>query len=374
MPSSSPEQLKKTPLNARHRAHGARMVEFGGWDMPVEYSGIIDEHMAVRTAAGLFDVSHMGQIEIAGADALALVQWLTSNDASRLAINQIQYSALTTPRGTFIDDVLVYRVGEDHYLLVVNAGNIMRDYEWISAQAAARPGDAAVVNSSSRYALLALQGPASERILQPLTGVDLAAIKYYWSATGEVAGARATISRTGYTGEDGFEIFVPPAQAERVWTALLDAGRDDRLKPCGLGARDTLRLEAAMRLCGTDMDEETTVLEAGLGWIVGWKKPEFLGAEVLRAQKTGGLTRKLAAFEMKDRGIARHGHAVVRDGRAVGMVTSGTQTPYLKKAIGFAMGPVDLAEVGTPIAVDIRGRVTRAEIVPEPFYKRAKQS
>jgi aminomethyltransferase len=371
MSSSSPEQLKKTPLNARHRSLGARMVEFGGWDMPVEYSGITDEHLAVRTAAGLFDVSHMGQIEVAGADALALVQWLTSNDASRLAINQIQYSALTTPQGTFVDDVLVYRLGDDHYLLVVNAGNIVRDYEWMAGQARERGGDAAVVNSSSRYALAALQGPAAERILQPLTAVELPAIRYYWSATGEVAGARATISRTGYTGEDGFEIFVPPAQAERVWDALLDAGRGEGLKPCGLGARDTLRLEAAMRLCGSDMDDQTTVLEAGLGWIVGWKKPEFLGAGRLRAQKAGALERRLAAFEMKDRGIARHGYPVVRDGRQVGLVTSGTQTPYLRKAIGFAMVPLAMAEVGTPIDIEIRGRAARAEVVPEPFYKRA---
>jgi aminomethyltransferase len=315
----------------------------------------------------------MGQIEIAGADALALVQWITSNDASRLAVTQIQYSALTTPAGTFVDDVLVYRMAEQHYLLVVNAGNIIKDYDWIVAQARARGGDAAVVNSSPRYALLALQGPESERVLQTLTAVDLPAIRYYWCAAGEVAGARATISRTGYTGEDGFEIFVPPAQAEHVWTAVLDAGREAGVKPCGLGARDTLRLEAAMRLCGSDMDEQTTVLEAGLGWIVGWNKSEFLGAERLRAQKAGALERKLAAFEMEDRAIARHGHPVVGDGRQVGVVTSGTQTPFLKKAIGFAMVPVAMAAVGTPLEIDIRGRVARARVVPEPFYKRPKK-
>jgi aminomethyltransferase len=346
------------------------MVEFGGWDMPVEYSGITDEHLVVRTRAGIFDVSHMGEIEIAGADALALVQWLTSNDASRLAVGQIQYSALTTPAGTFVDDVLVYRMADDHYMLVVNAGNIAKDHDWIRAQASARGGDAAIVNASSRYALIALQGPQAQAVLQSLTGIDLAGLKYYWFAHGEVAGVRGTVSRTGYTGEDGFEIFTPPAQADRVWQALLEAGRSVDIKPCGLGARDTLRLEAAMRLCGSDMDEQTSVLEAGLGWIVGWKKTDFLGADRLRAQRAGALERKLAPFEMKDRAIARHGYPVVADGRPVGVVTSGTQTPFLKKAIGFAMVPVGMAEVGRPLMIDVRGRPVAAEVVPEPFYKR----
>jgi aminomethyltransferase len=370
MSSSSPAQLKKTPLNAKHRASGARMVEFGGWDMPVEYSGITEEHLAVRTRAGLFDVSHMGEIELAGPAALDAVQWVTSNDASRLAVGQIQYSALTTETGTFVDDLLVYRFGPNHYLLVVNAGNIMKDHEWIATHVGARGGDVSVVNSSSRYALLALQGPASQTILQTLTTIDLPAIKYYWFVSGEVAGVRATVSRTGYTGEDGFEIFVPPASAERVWAALLDAGRPSGLVPCGLGARDTLRLEAAMRLCGSDMDENTSVLEAGLGWIVGWKKPGFLGAERLRQQKEGALTRRLVPFEMKERAIARHGHTIVREDQTVGMVTSGTQTPFLKKAIGFAMVPVEMSGLGTPLEIDIRGRRARAEVVPEPFYKR----
>ena len=373
MSSSSPAQLKKTPLNATHRASGARMVEFGGWDMPVEYSGISEEHLAVRTRAGLFDVSHMGEIELAGPGALDAVQWVTSNDASKLAVGQIQYSALTTETGTFVDDLLVYRMGPEHFLLVVNAGNIMKDHEWIATRVQGH-GDVSVVNSSSRYALLALQGPASQAILQTLTGVDLAAIKYYWFATGEVASIRATISRTGYTGEDGFEIFVPPASAERLWTGVLSAGRDAGLIPCGLGARDTLRLEAAMRLCGSDMDEQTSVLEAGLGWIVGWKKSTFLGADRLREQKNGALARKLVPFEMKERAIARHGHPVVADGRAIGVVTSGTQTPYLKKAIGFAMVPVEMSALGTALEIDIRGRKARAEVVAEPFYKRASKA
>jgi aminomethyltransferase len=367
-----PAALKKTPLNARHRAHGARMVEFGGWDMPVEYSGIIDEHMAVRTQAGLFDVSHMGQIEIAGPDALAAVQWISSNDASRLAIGQIQYSALTTPEGTFVDDILVYRMGDQHFMLVVNAGNIMKDHEWIRARVAERAGDVSVVNASSRYALIAVQGPKAEAILQRLTAIELPAIKYYWFAHGEVAGVRVTVSRTGYTGEDGFEVFVPPAQAEHVWNALLDAGATDGIKPCGLGARDTLRLEASMRLCGSDMDEHTSVLEAGLGWIVGWKKGDFLGSDILRAQKAGTLERKLVGFEMQDRAIARHGHKVMVGDDEIGVVTSGTQTPFLKKSIGLAMVPVSRSEPGTALQIDIRGRRVNAVVVPEPFYKRPK--
>ena len=285
MTQSAPAALKKTPLHARHRAHGARMVEFGGWDMPVEYTGIADEHMAVRTRAGLFDVSHMGEIEIAGADALRAVQHITSNDAGRLAVNQIQYSALTTPQGTFVDDVLTYKMADDHFLLVVNASNIMKDFHWIVEHVKEAGGDAAAVNTSSRYALLALQGPAAKDTLQTLTGVDLSAIKYYWFATGEVAGVRVTISRTGYTGEDGFEVFAPPSAAERVWDAILQAGKAAGVVPAGLGARDTLRLEASMRLYGNDMDETTTVVEADLGWIVGWKKDAFLGSDVLKKQK-----------------------------------------------------------------------------------------
>jgi aminomethyltransferase len=285
-------------------------------------------------------------------------------------VGQVQYSALTTPAGTFVDDVLVYRMGGDHFMLVVNAGNIMKDHEWIVGQARKAGGTVAVVNASSRYALIAIQGPQAQAILQTLTDIDLAAIKYYWFATGEVAGIRATVSRTGYTGEDGFEVFVPPAQAERAWDAMLQAGKSADIKPAGLGARDTLRLEAAMRLCGSDMDEQVSVLEAGLGWIVGWKKSDFEGASILRKQKAGELTRKLAPFEMRDRAIARHGYPVVKNGQQIGLVTSGTQTPFLKKAIGFAMVPVDMTSVGTALEIDVRGRAVPAEVVPEPFYKR----
>ncbi|HYT65758.1 MAG TPA: glycine cleavage system aminomethyltransferase GcvT [Vicinamibacterales bacterium] len=372
MTQATPGTLKKTPLHARHRALGARMVEFGGWDMPVEYSGIVDEHMAVRTRGGLFDVSHMGEIEIAGADALKAVQHITSNDASRLAINQIQYSALTTPQGTFVDDVLTYRIADDHFMLVVNASNIVKDFHWIAAHVKEVGGDAAAVNTSSRYALIALQGPVAKDVLQSLTGVDLSAMKYYWFGTGEVAGVRVTISRTGYTGEDGFEVFVPPSAAERVWDAILQAGKSAGVIPAGLGARDTLRLEASMRLYGNDMDETTTVVEADLGWIVGWKKDEFLGHDVLKRQKAEGAPRKLVGFEMLERAIARHGYDAYIGGEKAGVVTSGTQTPFLKKAIGMAYLPTDRTAPGTEFEVDIRGRRLKAAVVPMPFYKRAK--
>jgi aminomethyltransferase len=313
----------------------------------------------------------MGQIEIAGKDALAAVQHITSNDAAKLHINQAQYSALTTPEGTFVDDVLVYRFGPSHFLLVVNAGNIEKDHDWI-ARKAPEAGDVAVVNSSDRYALIAIQGPKARAILQTLTGVDLASVKYYWFAHGEIAGVRGTVSRTGYTGEDGFEVFVPPAMAARVWEAMSAAGRDQGLVACGLGARDTLRLEAAMRLYGNDIDETTSVLEADLGWIIGWNKPAFIGHERLRAEREYGATRRIIGFAMKDRAIARHGHAVVRHGQPVGRVTSGTQTPFLKKAIGMAYVPIEMAVPGTPLEIDVRGRTMAAVVVPIPFYKRPK--
>jgi aminomethyltransferase len=374
MSSLPPADLKRTPLHARHLAGNARMVDFGGWEMPVQYAGISEEHLAVRTRAGLFDVSHMGQIEIAGADALAAVQHLTSNDASRLTVGRIQYSALTTPEGTFVDDVLVYCWAESHYLLVVNAGNIRKAARWITDQAAQLGGDVAVVNASSRYALVALQGPASAAILAELCTIDLDQMKYYRFAAGEVAGARAIVSRTGYTGEDGFEIFLQPAQATRVWDALLVAGAGVDIRPCGLGARDTLRLESCMRLYGNEMDETVTVLEAGLEWIVAWDKPSFLGHEALREQRAHGVARRIVAFEMTDRAIARHGHDVLRGDVPCGRVTSGTQTPFLQKAIGLAMVPVDMAEPGQELVIDVRGRRAAARVVPEPFYKRTRMA
>jgi aminomethyltransferase len=363
--------LKKTPLHARHRASGARMVPFGGWEMPMEYSGIAAEHMAVRERAGLFDVSHMGEIEIAGRNALDAVQRISCNDASKLAVGQAQYSGLLSARGTFVDDLLVYRLAPQHFLLIVNASHIPEDYAHI-AEHIAPAGDAVAVDASSRYALLAVQGPRALAVLQPLTGVDLGAIAYYWFTHGEVAGIRATISRTGYTGEDGFEILVPPASADRLWQAILSEGQPDGLLPCGLGARDTLRLEASMRLHGQDIDLETTPLEADLGWIVGWDKGAFLGAEALRRQKAEGVRRKIVGFEMLEPGIARHGYGVFVAGAPAGVVTSGTQTPYLKKAVGMTYLPVEHAVAGTGIEIDIRGRRVRAKVVPMPFYKRPR--
>src|SRR5829696_2302486 len=370
MTESAAGPLKKTPLHASHVALGARMVPFAGWDMPVEYSGITAEHLAVRTSAGLFDVSHMGEIEVAGADALAAIQRITSNDASRLSVGQAQYAGLMMPNGAFVDDLLVYRLAADHFLLVVNASNIAKDFAWIREHIKGI-GDAVAVDSSSRYALIAVQGPAARQIVQPLTGVDLGTIKYYWFAHGEVASVRCTISRTGYTGEDGYELFVPPSAAPRVWDALLEAGKSFDLKPAGLGARDTLRLEAAMRLYGNDIDDTTTVLEADLEWIVSWTKGGFIGRAALEEQKQQGLARRLVGFEMLDRAIARHGYPVLVGGMAAGHVTSGTQTPFLKKAIGMAYVPASTAP-DAEFDIDVRNRRARARIVPLPFYKRPR--
>lgn len=347
------------------------MIPYAGWEMPGEYSGIAAEHMAVRTRAGVFDVSHMGQIEIAGKDAQALVQLVSCNDVSAIRVGQAQYSALLTDAGTLVDDVLVYRLASSHFLLVVNATNTAKDYAWIAGHAKT-VGDAAVVDSSSRYALIALQGPAALEVLQPLSTVELADLKHYGFTYGEIAAARALISRTGYTGEDGFEIYIPPAAALKVWQAIMASGRSADVLPCGLGARDTLRLEAAMRLYGNDIDESTTLLEAGLGWIAGWNKPAFIGRESLLQQKQRGPARRLVGFELLGPGIARHGHRVIgADGVDLGVVTSGTQTPFLKKAIGLAYVPSAEGEPGTAMTIDVRGRAVRARVVPLPFYRRS---
>ena len=369
--TDTPMPLQKTPLHGRHVAMGAKMVPFGGWEMPLQYAGISEEHLAVRQAAGLFDVSHMGEIEIAGRDALAAVQRISSNDAARLEIGQAQYSALTTAQGTFVDDLLVYRLTADHFMLVVNASCIGKDFAHITAGIQG-VGDAFAVNTSSRYALLAVQGPRALEILQALTEVDLASIGYYRFETGEVAGLRSTISRTGYTGEDGFEVFLAPQAADRLWSTVLSAGAEAGLRPAGLGARDTLRLEAAMRLSGQDIDETTSVLEAGLGWIVGWDKPDFTGRAALVAQRRDGVARKLVGFEMVGRGIARHGYPVCLGEEQVGVVTSGTRTPFLQKAVGLAYVPLAAAAPGTDLAVEIRGRRVAARVVPLPFYKRPR--
>jgi len=361
--------MRKTPLNATHRASGAKMVPFGGWDMPVEYSGLISEHMAVRKAAGLFDVSHMGEFEVEGPGALAFLQRTTANNVAKLVDGQAQYSAFPLANGAPLDDVIVYRRAADRYLLVVNAGNIEKDFRWLQEQG---PQDVRLENKSDAYALLALQGPRAAEILRALTTFDLSGLKYYHFAEAEVDSYPVTVSRTGYTGEDGFEIFVSPQLVEAFWKRLLEAGREKGLVPVGLGARDTLRLEARLCLHGQDMDETTSLVEAGLGWMVSLDeaKGDFPGRAVLAEQKKNGPPRKLVGFEVTGRGIARHGYPVLIHDERVGEVTSGTYAPFLQKNIGLCYVPAARAAVGTELAIDIRERKVPARVVPTPFYKR----
>ena len=362
--------MKKTRLNAAHKNLGAKMIEFFGWEMPVEFSGIINEHLAVRTKAGLFDVSHMGEIIITGPQALDFVQYLTPNDASRLTPDRAQYSALTTPEGTFIDDLLVYCLSPDEYLLVVNASNTDKDYEWILSH---KKGFTVEVNNASDdYTQLALQGPRALDILQPLTEIALAEMKSFRSRWGEIAGEEVLVSRTGYTGEDGFEIYTLSAQPEKIWEAILEQGQGSGLVPIGLGARDTLRLEATLMLYGNDIDETTTVYEAGLGWLVKFKKGDFLGREALLKQKEEGITRKLVGFEILGAGIARSHYPVFIQGEKVSEVTSGSYSPYLKKSIGLTYLPSTSTEIGTEFEVGIRDSKTKAQVVSTPFYKRGE--
>jgi len=358
--------MNRTPLFAQHQQRGARFVDFGGWEMPVQYSGIIAEHTAVRTAAGLFDVSHMGEIELRGPGALAAAQELTANDVGRLADGQAQYSLLLLPSGGIVDDIMVYRLSAERLLLCVNAGNAEKDLAWIRDHA----GTAEVVDRSAETALLALQGPRATAILARLAAADVASLARFACAEVEVAGKPVLAARTGYTGEDGWELYAGNADAAPLWDALLDAGAGDGLAPVGLGARDTLRLEAALPLYGNDLDETTTPLEARLGWVVRLDKPSFIGRAALLAQRAAGVTRKLCGFALDERGIARHDHAIVHDGSEVGRVTSGSQSPTLGKAIGLGYVPPHCADVGTELEIDIRGRRVRATVTPLPFYRR----
>jgi aminomethyltransferase len=362
--------IRKTPLNRAHRQAGARMVPFSGWDLPVQYTGVLDEHMAVRTRAGLFDVSHMGEVDVVGPEALKFLQHVTCNDVSRLTPGRIQYSGLTTPEGTFVDDLLVYKRGDDDYLLVINAGNTPKDVDWLVTHA--KGYDLRLTDVSSRWCQIALQGPRSQEILQPLTQVALAAMKYYTFVHGDVSGVPCIVSRTGYTGEDGFELYGPPDAAETLWYALLGSGAPHGLVPAGLAARDTLRLEAKMALYGNDIDDTTTVLEADLSWILKLEKGEFLGRDALLRQKAAGLTRLLVGFETEGRAIARHGHKAVVDDACVGTVTSGSFAPFLKKNIGLVYLPIGLTPPGSRFSIDIRGRLEPAVVVPTPFYTRAR--
>ena len=374
--------LQKTALNATHRALKAKMVDFGGWDMPVEYpcpgGGLIAEHMAVRTAVGLFDVSHMGEIQFRGPGSLAAVQHITMNDASKLSDGQAHYSALLTPAGTFVDDILVHRLGVNDYLLVVNAGTTDKDFAWIRQQAGGFPG-IHLSNYSSYYSQLALQGPRALETLAKLTRVDLGAIKNYWFTWGPVAGIpNVMIARTGYSGEDGFEVYIPSDEGTTVkmWNALLDAGAEFGIRPCGLGARNTLRLEAGMSLYGHEISEEINALEAGLTRWLKLDKGPFIGSDALvQIQKIGGPKRKIIGLEMIERGIARDGYSVFAlDGQPIGQITSGSPAPFLKANIAMALVPAAVADSASDVLVDVRGNRVRAKQVPIPFYKRPKKS
>lgn len=361
--------LKRTALNAVHRAAGARMVEFGGWEMPVEYTSITQEHLAVRSFAGLFDVSHMGEIDVRGPQALRLLQFVTSNDVSRLKPFQAQYSALMYPQGSAVDDCVVHWVAENHYFLCVNAANTDRDFDWIVRH---NSFGAEVRNVSAEYSQLALQGPRAARMLMKVTDADVPGLKYYWFCRARCCGVEGWLARTGYTGEDGFEFYFSPEHSERVWTGLLEAGKPEGLVPAGLGARNTLRLEAGYALYGHELDKETTLLEANLGWIGKLDKGDFIGREPLQEQLEHGTRKKLVGFEMTDRGIARDGYAVWIEGKVAGRVTSGSPAPFLKKNIGLAYVPPQHAQVDREIQIEIRGKLAAARLVPIPFYKRPK--
>ncbi len=371
--------IRKTALNPVHRQMGAKMVEFNGWEMPVEYpssGGIIAEHMAVRTGVGLFDVSHMGDIRLSGPEALAAVQHISMNDASRLAIGQAQYSALLYPQGTFVDDVIVHRLGETDYLLVINAGTREKDYNWVRDNT--RQFNCRVENLSDEFTQIAIQGPKAVTLLQKLTDADLSGVKFYWVTRGTVCGLKnILIARTGYTGEDGFEIYIPSddVTSARIWRQVLEAGKEFGAVPCGLGARNTLRLEAKLPLYGHEISDTINVWEAGLDRFCKMGKPDFIGRGALQAAKATGLKRTLVGLEMIERGIARDGYKVLDSkGHEIGYVTSGSPAPYLKKNIALAYVPPEFADLGSVVRVEIRGQGVKAQVVPTPFYKKPKKA
>lgn len=362
--------LKRTPLNEIHKKSSARMVDFGGWEMPVQYKGVIEEHLAVRGAAGLFDVSHMGEIEVTGPGALAYIQELTINDASTLTNGQVQYSAMCYAHGGVVDDVTLYRFDHDHYLFCVNAANTEKDFAWME-EVLEEGGFSGVSirNASSDFAQLALQGPAAELVLSRLTDTELGRIGYYHFYEGLVADVPSIISRTGYTGEQGFELYFAPSAAESVWGAIMDAGANDGLVPVGLGARDTLRLEMRYALYGHELSSDITPLEAGLGWITKLEKPSFIGREALVSQKARGVTRRLVGFRMTEPGVPRAEYPVFAGDEEVGTVTSGTLSPTLRIGIGLALIRSDAATPGSPLNIRIRSRMVGAEVVKGPFVK-----
>jgi aminomethyltransferase len=360
--------MKRTPLYAAHRRAGAKMVEFAGWEMPVQYHGVIDEHVAVRTRAGLFDVSHMGEIEVRGSGALELCQKITANDVSRIQLQQAQYNLLMNDQGGIVDDVIFYRLEPAHFLICVNASNSDKDFAWIQKQA---DGNVEIENTSSRYAQLALQGPLAEEILQPLTSFQLGDIKPFFFAMAEVSGIRSLVARTGYTGEAGFELYCDPDDSEKLWNGLLESGRPMGLELAGLGARDTLRLEKAYPLYGHELDDTTTPLEAGLEWVTKFAKGPFIGREVLLQQKKEGAKRRLVGLELLEPGIARSDYPLFKNGQPMGRVTSGTKSPTLGKSIALGYVARDEAQPDNQVEVQIRGRKVRAKIVPLPFYRRS---
>ncbi|MFT9849379.1 glycine cleavage system aminomethyltransferase GcvT [Aneurinibacillus sp. REN35] len=362
--------LQQTPLYPLYAEYGAKTIDFGGWDLPVQFSSIQKEHEAVRTKAGLFDVSHMGEIEVKGKDALAFIQKITTNDASKLTIGQAQYTIMCYPDGGTIDDLLVYKCGDNEYLLVVNASNIDKDYEWMKKHA---EGEMTLRNISDEIALLALQGPLAETVAQKLTDTDVSAIRFFhFEQNVNFSGVAGLVSRTGYTGEDGFEIYIKAEDAPVLWKKILEAGGEDVL-PCGLGARDTLRFEARLPLYGQELSKDISPLEAGLGFAVKVDKPvPFIGQEALKAQKENGIPRKLVGLEMIERGIPRTHYAVYAGDEQVGEVTTGTQSPTLKKSVGLALVKREHSEPGTELDVEIRGKRVKAKVVPTPFYKRPK--
>jgi aminomethyltransferase len=362
--------VKKTPLNQLHRELGARMVDFGGWDMPVQYAGVIEEHLAVRQAAGLFDVSHMGEVEVKGANALPFIQYLTINDAAALVDGQVQYSAMCYPEGGIVDDVTLYRFNDTHFLFCVNASNTDKDFAWMQQVLAdSAMSDVTLTNRSEEFAQIALQGPKAEEILATLTTLPLAGLVYYHFCEGEVAGVQMIVSRTGYTGEDGFELYLPAAMAAAVWQQLMMVGTLHGLKPIGLGARDTLRLEKGYALYGHELSREISPLESGLAWITKLDKDDFVGKAALVKQKTDGVPRRRVGFIMQERGIPREGYQVFADGREVGVVTSGTMSPTLKVGIALALVEPDAAGVDGELEVAIRNRRMRAMVVRPPFVK-----
>lgn len=359
-------ELKRTPLYNAHLAAGAKMVEFGGWLMPVQYEGILKEHQTVRSAAGLFDVSHMGEIEITGPGAKELIQKLVTNDIGRLKPGCALYSPMCNPQGGTVDDLLVYQLEDDQFLLVVNASNITKDYDWIISQA----GSVSVKDVSEITCQLALQGPQAIKVLQKLTAIKLEEIKYFNFVYGQVEGIQCLISRTGYTGEDGFELYFPAEHSETLWRAILAAGQVEGVKPVGLGARDTLRFEACLALYGHELTDEISPLKAGLGWTVKFNKSDFIGKEALLQEKEAGLTHKLVGIEMLDRGIPRQGYPLYKDGQQIGWITSGSFAPTLEKNLGLGYVLTEWSQLGTTLEVMVRNKPLKAQIVQKPFYKR----